>query len=51
LIELSFVGNDSDCKNIILWCLQKIIQGTVHRIVLTRFDLNRMDTRCCVVVN
>ena len=51
LIELSFVGNDSGRKNIILWCLQKIIEGTVHRIVLTRFDLNRMDTHCCVVVN
>ena len=51
LIELSFVGNDSDCKSIILWFLQKIIEGTVHRIILTRFDLNRMDTHCCVVVN
>lgn len=26
-------------------------RGTVHRIVLTRFDFNRMDTHCCVVVN
>jgi hypothetical protein len=23
----------------------------VHRIILTRFGLNRMDTHCCVVVN
>ncbi len=51
LIELSFIGNNSSSKDIVLWNLQEIIESTMLRVVLARLDLYRMSTHRCVIVN
>ena len=51
LIDLSFIGNDCSCMDIVLRILQKIVERTMLRVILTRFALYRMGTHRSVVIN
>lgn len=51
LANLTFVGDDSGCLNVVIGILQKVIEGAVYGIVLARLDFYRMGTHGRVVVN